>query len=445
MERQRKDCESLARKLGWQVAAVHTDNDASAYSGKPRPGYRALLDDLDAGRTDAVLVWHTDRLHRSPRELEEYVDLCERRGVVTQTVKAGELDLATPSGRAVARTLGAWARFEVEHKSDRTRRAQRQAAEAGRWLGGRRPFGWSLRDDGRAVLNRLETREVRRAADKLLVGSSLGSIVDDLNRRGVTTGTGRPWNYTSLRQVLTRPRNAGLSTYGGEVVGASSWPAILTEDTWRAVCRLLEDPSRRRSQSNRGRWLLAGLALCPCGSTVRSATVASNRAKGTTRTVYRCRERGAGHVARAAQQVDDFVAAVVIARLAQPDAVDLLSDDERPDVDALRTEAIALRARIAEAGDMYADGELTRPQLERIIDRAQRSLDRVEESMATATRGSALAGLAGSRDPARVWRGLSIDRRRAVVRALLGVTLLPSGRRGNEFDPDLIRIEWRAP
>ena len=95
-----------------------------------------------------MLAWHTDRLHRSPTELEDYVDVCERRKVVTQTVKAGELDLTTPSGRAVARTLGAWARFEVEHKSERTRRAQRQAAEAGRWLGGRPPFGWDLRPDG---------------------------------------------------------------------------------------------------------------------------------------------------------------------------------------------------------------------------------------------------------------------------------------------------------
>ena len=73
----------------------------------------------------------------SPRlyRVEEYVDLCERHKVITQTVKAGELDLATPSGRAVARTLGAWARFEVEHKSERTRRAQLQAAQAGKWLG----------------------------------------------------------------------------------------------------------------------------------------------------------------------------------------------------------------------------------------------------------------------------------------------------------------------
>jgi DNA invertase Pin-like site-specific DNA recombinase len=61
-----------------------------------------------------VLAWHTDRLHRSPKELETYIDLCEPRGVVTRTVRAGELDLATASGRMVARQLGAVARYESE-------------------------------------------------------------------------------------------------------------------------------------------------------------------------------------------------------------------------------------------------------------------------------------------------------------------------------------------
>ena len=67
VERQEADCRALAERLGWTIVAVHADNDLSAYSGKPRPGYLALLADLRAGAADAVVCWHTDRLHRSPR------------------------------------------------------------------------------------------------------------------------------------------------------------------------------------------------------------------------------------------------------------------------------------------------------------------------------------------------------------------------------------------
>src|SRR3954469_2636912 len=176
VDRQRQECEALAEHLGWTVVASRSDNDLSAYSGKPRPGYRALLDDLEHGRADAVVVWHTDRLHRRPVELEEYIDVCDPRGVITQTVKAGPLDLATPSGRMVARMLGSAGRYEVEHMIERQQAAKLQAATAGRWKGGRRPFGYE--PDG-VALREAEAAEIRRATDDLLAGMSLHAIARD--------------------------------------------------------------------------------------------------------------------------------------------------------------------------------------------------------------------------------------------------------------------------
>ncbi|KJK10791.1 hypothetical protein UB45_17065 [Terrabacter sp. 28] len=445
VERQRQDCMALAKSLGWTIVAEHTDNDVSAYSGKPRPGYRALLADIEAKHVDAVLIWHTDRLHRSPRELEEYVDLCERHKVTTQTVKAGELDLATPAGRAVARTLGAWARFEVEHKSERTKRAQLQAAQAGKWLGGAPPFGWNLQTDGSATLNRREAGVIRGACASVLAGASLGSLVADLNHRGITTSTGKPWNYTSMRQVLTRPRNAGLSALNGEIVGKLTWPAIVSEETWRAVCAILTDPSRRRSTSNRARWLLAGIATCgTCGAPLKSATVARNRAKGTTRTIYRCPTPGTGHVARSSDDLDKHVTGVLLALLGRADFSPAMSGQSvSSDGEGLRVEAVSIRASMGEAADLFAAGSITGAQLAKITARLQERLDDVEAAMGRAERGSALAQFAG-RDPERVWKGLTMDRRRAVVRELMSVTVLPSGRAGRVYNPDLVRIEPRS-
>ena len=124
VERQAEDCRDLADRLGWTVVGTFTDNDVSAYSGKLRPGYRAMLDALEAGKAGAVLAWHTDRLHRSPVELEEFIDLCDRRGIDVRTVRAGTVDLSTASGKMVARMLGAAARHEVEHNIERQKRAK---------------------------------------------------------------------------------------------------------------------------------------------------------------------------------------------------------------------------------------------------------------------------------------------------------------------------------
>ncbi|HEY3924960.1 MAG TPA: recombinase family protein [Acidothermaceae bacterium] len=292
-------------------------------------------------------------------------------------------------------------------------------------------------------MDRREARELRRAADDLLAGASLGSIVADLNKRGVTTSTGRPWNYTSLRQVLSRPRNAGISTYQGQIVGESAWPALLTEDTWRSVVALLADPGRRRSTSNRVRWLMAGLALCGvCGEPMRSATVASNRARGTIRTVYRCPTPGVGHVARAAPPLDEYIGAIVVERLKRPDILDALTAQSGTDTTELRAERVALRARQNEAAETFADGGISAGQLARISTRLTKRLEAIEAELAAATRSTAISELAGPR-AAELWKRAPIDRRRAVIAELLTATVLPSGKRGREFDPDLIRIEWR--
>jgi len=100
--RQEQDCREKAHALGWDVAEVYADNDISAYSGKRRPRYEAILDAIRTGQIDGVIVWHTDRLYRRVTDLEEYISVCggERRGIPTYTVKAeGSLDLAQPVPR----------------------------------------------------------------------------------------------------------------------------------------------------------------------------------------------------------------------------------------------------------------------------------------------------------------------------------------------------------
>jgi len=70
VERQRADCEAHCLARGWKVTGVFCDNDTSAYSTKRRPAYARVLAAAESGAIDAIVTWHNDRLHRSPRELE---------------------------------------------------------------------------------------------------------------------------------------------------------------------------------------------------------------------------------------------------------------------------------------------------------------------------------------------------------------------------------------
>src|SRR4051812_16172797 len=127
--RQEEDCRKLAARRDWTVVRTFVDNDCSAFTTRRRPGYQQLLESMRSGAVDVVVAWAPERLHRSPRELEDFIELIERSGTAVETVKAGAWDVSTSHGRLVARMLGAVSRSESERTGERVSRAHRQAQE----------------------------------------------------------------------------------------------------------------------------------------------------------------------------------------------------------------------------------------------------------------------------------------------------------------------------
>ncbi len=227
--RQETDCRRLAEQRGWPVLEVYVDNDVSAFSGKPRPAYRRMLNDIGSGRIDLVVAWHGDRLHRSPLELETFIGLIESTGCQVATVQSGELDLTTPSGRLNARVVGSFARYESEHKSKRVRRKLEENAIAGKHHGGSRPYGWQ---NNRVTLDLAEAANVRKAIDLLLAGNSMRATVAALNAAGAQNTRGQAWTPRTLRPVVLRARNAGLRQHQGVTVAQGRWEPIVDVDTY---------------------------------------------------------------------------------------------------------------------------------------------------------------------------------------------------------------------
>jgi DNA invertase Pin-like site-specific DNA recombinase len=179
-----KDCRQLAARRGDRITRIYTDNDFSASNGKRRPDYERLLEQIRAGNHDGVIVWDLDRLHRQPKELEEFIDLADRFGLQLANV-GGDVDLSTPQGRMVARIKGAVAKHETEQLARRVRRKHLELAEAGKDAGGPRPYGY-LSDHHTphtwAFCSRLTTKPHR---DGRATGSTTWG--GGLNGAGVTT------------------------------------------------------------------------------------------------------------------------------------------------------------------------------------------------------------------------------------------------------------------
>ena len=213
------------------------------------------------GAVDAVVVYHADRLHRHPRELEDFIDLCQRTKTKIATV-SGDLDLSTHEGQLLARITGAVARKESDDKSRRIRRKHEELAAAGKVSGGGTPPVWVRGGQAHDSAGR-GGGDPRVCAAVCFAGDSLRSICTDLNERGVATvdreASGRA---QTLRRMLDvgadqRPARASWARSSRRPSGRRSSRRAQTQQL-RAK---LSDPDRRTNRASR-RYLLTRLLRC---------------------------------------------------------------------------------------------------------------------------------------------------------------------------------------
>ncbi len=444
--RQLEDCRTLAERLGLEVVAVFEENDVSAStnSSKARPLYAEMLDRARRGDFEAILSYSNSRLTRRMREVEDLIELHNKFGTRLHTVVSGDDDLSTADGRMTARIKASVDSAEAERTSERARRAKRQAAADGRHRGGPRPFGWEA--DGMTV-REAEALVVLEATRGVLAGRTLAALAREINEAGVATTTGHRWTYGALRTALCRPRNAGLVSHGRadrpgmEIVGEAAWPAIVPPDLWRAARDVLVDPTRRLQHGNEKRWLGSGLYRCGLceNSTLRVAPYGATRSE--RRWLYRCTT--AAHLTVSQDLADAVVRGAVRERLSRPDVCDLLAVVDRgTDTQPLRAEREQLVARLSTFETDYASGLITGSQLAAATSRVRVGLEQVDRRLSGMVGGGALASLSASADPADAFDAAALDSQRAIVDALMVVTVRPSGR-GKKLGPERISIEWR--
>ena len=313
--RQVEDCERLALERGFVVAERYVDDDVSAWSGKPRPEYERMLEDLRAGVIRGVVVWHLDRLQRHPRDLETFLDLCDEFAVEGLACVKGEVDLGTPTGRLTARMLGGLARYESDHKSERIQRKHLELALGGKVSGGgSRPYGYEA---DKLTLRPAEAAVVKECAERFLAGESLRSITSDLNARGVVTASGGLWAPQTLRRMLGSARISGQREHKREIVADAQWPGIISPAQTAQIRATLAEPNRGTSKAGR-RYLLGGLLVCShCGAKL----VARPRDGGKRR--YACAKgpgfAGCGKTYINADEVEAFIADAVFHRVDAPE------------------------------------------------------------------------------------------------------------------------------
>ena len=122
-------CQEYCKRNGYEVQGVYKDIISGTTSS--RPAFNQLLDVIRTSQCDAIMVTKLDRLGRSLQHLLSLFDEFNKRGVffiaVTQNI-----DTSSASGRLQMQIMGAFAEFERNIISERTKEGLRRATGVGK-------------------------------------------------------------------------------------------------------------------------------------------------------------------------------------------------------------------------------------------------------------------------------------------------------------------------
>lgn len=257
---QREACEAYVLSQageGWVAHPAVYDDGGISGGTMERPALKRLLEDVDRGVVDVVVVYKVDRLTRSLADFAKIVERFDARSVSFVSVTQA-FNTTNSMGRLTLNVLLSFAQFEREVTGERIRDKIAASKAKGMWMGGNLPLGYDVPTDPvtRAlVIHPEEAATVRRLFERYLALGSVHAVKAEFDAEGLVTAVktyktgavrgGVPWSRGNLFRLL---RNR---VYLGEIVhrGKSypgAHPPIIDPETFAAVQKALDDNGSRR-------------------------------------------------------------------------------------------------------------------------------------------------------------------------------------------------------
>ena len=204
LESQLNLCKTL---IGVEEYKVYSD---SGYSGKniDRPQMKTLLDDIERGLINKVIVYKLDRISRSILDFNNLLEFFKKYEV--EFVSYSEnLDTHSPIGRAMINIIATFAQLEREQIAERVKVNYYARGGQGRFLGGIIPYGFNkiyININGKKAPI-LEANDKRDIIIDIFnkyayTNMSLGDIQRYLNEKGIKSASGKTWDNSKISRIL---------------------------------------------------------------------------------------------------------------------------------------------------------------------------------------------------------------------------------------------------
>ena len=290
LDAQREACEAYIvsqRHAGWIALSDMYDDGGLSGGTMERPALKRLLEDIQAGKVQIVVVYKVDRLTRSLADFAKIVDIFDAHNASFVSVTQ-QFNTTTSMGRLTLNMLLSFAQFEREIAGERIRDKIAASKKKGMWMGGNVPLGYDVKDR-KLIVNEPEASTVRLIFRRYAELGSVSLLRAELDRLGIVSkrregaggrlAGGQHFSRGALYLMLQNRLYRGDIVHQGEAYPGQH-EAILDPELWQIVQNKLAVHRQERALAvgAEAPSLLAGLIVDADGSRM-TPTHATKKAK----------------------------------------------------------------------------------------------------------------------------------------------------------------------
>ena len=307
----------------------------NGYSGAntDRDGFREMMGLAERGKISKIVVYRIDRISRSLSDFLLILETLKKRNISFQSTQES-FDTSSPYGEMLVKMLMVFAEFERQSIVERVTQAYAHRSELGIYMGGRRPYGFTLVD---TVIHGVKTKMLSPVLTEVehikyifeaysVSGVSLRRVMDDLIQKEFLPCDGGSWSTAKISTIIQNPiyvkadnsiyeyfakKNAKIisdiskfdGTRGAQIYGKTKHTAddlsdikvvvmshkgLIPSDIWIACQKKLESNKKvGKTISNSTSWLGGKIVCKSCGRTM-TVTKGGKRADGSQTRYFSC-------------------------------------------------------------------------------------------------------------------------------------------------------------
>ena len=272
-------------KLTYEIKAEIASSNTIEY----RHVFVQVLEDARKGIFDAIMVVDLDRLSRNIADFQQIKQMLAMNEIKVITPN-DVIDFNNANQDIMTDMQGLLASAEYKMIKKRLRDGKIQGAKKGFWVNGTAPLGYDYnRNTKKLVINEVEAKIIKHIYSEYLKGSSILTLMVDLNQAGYRSKNGELFSTTHVSRILNNEVYLGTVAYGKTrgsghknkptrplkiydrhdwmVVVENAHPAIITEEEFEAVQEKLKNTKRIPQKAKKETFSLSGLVKCAiCGA-----------------------------------------------------------------------------------------------------------------------------------------------------------------------------------